>query len=641
MPSASDIKAGGAFWELYTRNGPLYAGLRAAQARINSTVNSALSIGKRMMGLGAAITGPLIASAKTFASMGDTLDKMSARTGIASESLSEIGFAAEQGGTDLSTFEASIQRMQRSLYNASERGLKAPAEALASLGLSAKALMGLDPEGQFMAIADAMDAIHDPTVKAGAAMQIFGQAGRQLIPMMTGLRDIRQQARDLGLVISTEDSKRAAKFTDQMNILRRVLLDGVFSAGSAVADILGEGIMGIVGYMKAMADWIDQNRALFVTVLKIGGAITAAGAALVGLAGAGMVVSGILGGLASTVSAVGAVLGVVGSVLGFLVSPIGLVIAGLAGLAAYFAYTSGAAGAAADWIMGRFGELWAFVKEVYGGIADAMAAGDMKLAAEVAWAGIRVAWEGGLAWVKTQWAELRFFLVDLWGQAAFGILDTLNDLWAGMVDGFWDVVGTIADAWKWAEQTLAEGIGWILAKLQGLDPGEVVKTLQDDYARQQEGRDDRREARRADLDTATKARAEAIQAARQEWTAGAESKRAAAIGAANQDLDEAKARFAEARQAARTAREKADQAKQEGPEMPDAPDFAGARATVDQGGPAKSASMFSAEGWKMIAEGQPEREAQKTRKRQLAVLERIEQKTGANTIIKEAVPPGR
>ncbi len=94
----------------------------------------------------------------------------------------------------------------------------------------------------------------------------------------------------------------------------------------------------------------------------------------------------------------------------------------------------------------------AFARDVFRGIADAMAAGDMQLAAEVMWAAIRLAWSTGIEWIRTQWADLRYFLTLVWSEAAFGILDTLNGLWSGMVDGFWAVTDKIVDAWKSAQK---------------------------------------------------------------------------------------------------------------------------------------------------------------------------------------------
>ena len=56
------------------------------------------SIGTKIFGLGAAAIAPLLATTNVFAELGDQLAKMSARTGISVESLSELGYAAEQIG---------------------------------------------------------------------------------------------------------------------------------------------------------------------------------------------------------------------------------------------------------------------------------------------------------------------------------------------------------------------------------------------------------------------------------------------------------------------------------------------------------------------------------------------------------------
>jgi len=608
MPSAADIRAGGAFVELYTKNGPLYAGLKNAQRRVKAFASGAMSYGRNLLALGGAVTGPLVASAKLFASVGDDLDKMSARTGVAVESLSELGFAAEQGGASLGDVEAGLKGMQRALTNA-EKGLSRPIENLAMLGMTIDDLRGLDPEQQFEKIAAALEQVEDPSLRAGIAMQLFGGAGQKLLPMMQGLAAARQQARDLGLVVSTEDATRAAKFTDQLNILRRVLMDGVFSAGSAVADVLGDMVMKIVKVAKAGAEWIDENRALFVTILKIAGIVTAAGAGLMALGAAAMALSGIIGGLATAVTVVGTVLGTLASVVGFLLSPIGLVTAAVVGLAGYFLYASGAAGSAAEWIGDKFGQLMGFAQETFGAIKDAMAAGDMQLAAEVMWAAIKVAWVTGTGWLRQTWADLRFFLVKTWGEAAFGVLDTLNYLWSSMVDGFWSAADGVVDAWKWAEEGLAKGIGWVIAKLQGLNPDDVLATLSDDYDRQQAGRDAKRNDRDQALQETADDRYAAIETARRDWMQGAAAKHEAQIAGAKDGLEAAQRRFDAAKEAARDARERSEaDADTEEPDtrdastLPDrqpAPQPAGDKASDDA--LAKSAGMFTAAGYKMLA----------------------------------------
>lgn len=771
MPSASDIRAGKAFVELYTKNGPLYKGLKSAQKRLSAWSKDVTSAGKVVLGLGAAITGPILAASKVFASMGDTVQKMAARTGIAAEALSELGFAAEQGGADLAAVETGIRRMQRSLADA-ERGLSTPVDALNMLGLSITQLQGLSPEDQFQAIADGITSLGDPTRKAAAAMMLFGRSGTQLLPMLDGLASIRQQARDLGLVISTEDANRAAAFTDQLNILRRVLMQGLFAAGSSVADVLGELTMKIVKVVTTATTWIKENKGLFVSLLKLGAIISGVGAGLIALGTIGAGLAGLLGGMASAVTMVGGAFSTIGSVLGFLVSPIGLVVAALAGLAVWWAKSgysareaaaaiggalasawqwatdafaqaaqwitaafhrivaaatfaasaigsamasvasaiggwfasaasaiggalastwqwatdslaqaaqwiagafsgivdaakstaaaiggwlasawegitgavSGAAGAMTttlDGVRAKFGEILTFAQDVFSGIGDAMAAGDLKLAAEVLWAGIRLAWATGMEWIRTQWAELRFDLESIWGQAAFGVLDTLNWLWSEMVTGFWAVADSIVDAWKSAEKILAKGVGWIIAKLQGLDPAEVIANLEQDYARQQAGRDTGRADRDAANKAAADARYQAIEGARQQWGKDAAAKRDERLASASGDLDDARKKYAEAREAAAQARAAAEKEKADGQDKDKKLGGSGglpAIAAAD-GGLAQSSGFGSLESYQaMVGRPDPSLQTLKEMKRFLADIRR---NTGKKETVKEAVPPAR
>lgn len=656
MPSASDIKAGGAFWELYTKNGPLYAGLQAAQRRIRAFSTSAMGIGFSIASSMAAVAAPLTIGIKAASDMEETMNKFNVVFGDNAARVKDWGdaYAGEVGRSkqQIADFLGSNQDLfvPMGFDSASAEEIS---KTLTKLSIDLASFNNTADADAFRDLQAAMTGSGEVMKKYGVILSqaaVNQELANQGMDPKTATEMQKAQARLAiimrGTTAAQGDAIRSSGgFANQMKALKAAAWDAAGALGSAILPAVTDVLTGFVTVAKATGEWIANNAGLvriFAAVVAGGMAVAAA---LIAFGGAGLVLSGIVSGLATVVSVVGTVLGVVGSVLGFLISPIGLVIAGLAGLAAYFAYTSGAAGAAADWIMERFGQLMGFIKEVYGGIADAMAAGDMQLAAEVLWAGIRVAWEGGLAWIRQQWAELRFFLVELWAQAAFGILDTLNELWAGMVDGFWDVAGVIVDAWKWAEKTLAEGIGWIIAKLQGLDPGDVVANLQEDYARQQQGRDDKRETRRTELADATKNRRQAIEAAHQEWTAGAAAKRTEALDNAGKNYDEAKRRFAEARQAAATARETAEKTTKSdsGPKTPEAPgtDFAAAKATVDQGGLSKSADLFSAEAYKLMAESRGQEQAQRTREKQLGILARIERNTKADKspALKEAVPP--
>jgi hypothetical protein len=53
----------------------------------------------------------------------------------------------------------------------------------------------------------------------------------------------------------------------------------------------------------------------------------------------------------------------------------------------------------------------------------------------------------------------------------------------------------IISAWKKAEESIAQGIGWIIAKMEGLDPNQMAQTIADDYSRQARDRENQKTQR--------------------------------------------------------------------------------------------------------------------------------------------------
>jgi hypothetical protein len=338
MASSQGIRAGRAFVELFADDTKLVRGLKAAEKRLKAFGAGVQSIGTNLFGLGSAAVAPLLAATNVFASMGDQLAKMSARTGISVESMSELGYAAEQSGADLATLEGGVRKMQKFLVDAAQ-GSSTAQQTLTRLGLSLADLGSLSPEQQFKLLAERLSQIQDPAIRAATAMEVFGKTGTSLLPLMQdgakGIAALRQQARDLGLVISTEDAKAAETFGDTLDDLWKVIKSGAFAIGAALTPLLQDLATSAIRVAKVTADWVRENKALIVTVFKIAAGVAAGGAALVVL---GTLISGVgaaFGVAASVITGIGSVLGVVGTVIGALLSPIGLVSAAVVGLGAY------------------------------------------------------------------------------------------------------------------------------------------------------------------------------------------------------------------------------------------------------------------------------------------------------------------
>ena len=181
MAGAREVRAGEAYTELSTRD-KMSAGLARAQARLRRFGAACEGLGRTMIGLGAAVAGPVVASLKMFSSLGDAAAKMVRRTGLSVRAVQELGFAAKLSGTDVGSLENGIKRMQRNVYDA-ERVLSTSVDALRDLGLSVKDLQGLAPEDQFTLMAERMGQVEDASRRAALAQVLFGRAGTMLLPM--------------------------------------------------------------------------------------------------------------------------------------------------------------------------------------------------------------------------------------------------------------------------------------------------------------------------------------------------------------------------------------------------------------------------------------------------------------------------
>ena len=115
MPAgAGTIRAGQAYVELMLKN-RIPAGLRKAAAQLKAFGATVSAMGTRLIGWGSAVAAPLLATTKVFASMGDDAIKMSKRTGLSVEALSQLKYAADLSGTSIEDVEKAVKRMQMSM----------------------------------------------------------------------------------------------------------------------------------------------------------------------------------------------------------------------------------------------------------------------------------------------------------------------------------------------------------------------------------------------------------------------------------------------------------------------------------------------------------------------------------------------
>ena len=163
-------------------------------------------------------------------------------------------------------------------------------------------------------------------------------------------------------------------------------------------------------------------------------------------------------------------------------------------------YASGVGGEAITWLGNKFSELRDTVSKVFKGISDALAAGDIALAGKILWLSLKVEFTKGVNALREIWIGFKEILMSAWTDAVFGLAKIFTQ-GVAILETIWtQFSSTIVDKWKVAEQTLAEGIAYVIAKAQGLDPAEVIGNLQEDYGRQRQAREQATQERLDDID---------------------------------------------------------------------------------------------------------------------------------------------
>jgi hypothetical protein len=371
--------------------------------------------------LGGGILAGFGGAVKTFTDMGSHLDTLSKETGVSVEALSTLGFAAEATGLSAETLEHSFRHMSREMREA-YKGAGAATGTLTVLGLSAAQLKQLSPDEQFRRIGVALQGIPDPAIRSALAMKIFGRAGTELLPLFAegaaGLAKLEARARELGVVFSGPEAKAAKEFRGALLELWAVVKMGVAQVGAALVPELKQVVIWLTSAAQTVVRFVRENRGIILVAAGVAAGIAAVGAALIGL---GAVIQFVGAAFAFLATVVGAAIGVVS----FLISPLGLIIAGVVAAGAAVLYFTGLGGRA----LGALGEVFGRVKTVaigaWGGIKDAMAAGDLGLAARVAWSAVKLvvlentqaiqmAWVNVVAFLRVVWANIKAGALTVW-----------------------------------------------------------------------------------------------------------------------------------------------------------------------------------------------------------------------------------
>ncbi len=182
--------------------------------------------------------------------LGGRLSDLSSRTGETAGNLLLLERAFDNSGVGAEKVGQSVNKLQKFMEDASAGG-KNQTEVMNALGLSLADLAGKAPTEQMQIFASRIAGIEDPGKRAALAMEIFGQSGGELLPLLSNFSGELETARgQLGSMTDIMD-RRAAVFdsvSDKIAIISRKFTDfaaGILDRAIPALDAITEGLSRI------------------------------------------------------------------------------------------------------------------------------------------------------------------------------------------------------------------------------------------------------------------------------------------------------------------------------------------------------------------------------------------------------------
>lgn len=184
---------------------------------------------------GAAIGGALVAGAAglavavtAVADRADAMGKEAQKVGEGVAEFSRLTHAAEESGSSMEGLSTGLKKLNQNMAEVALTGKGPAADAFVALRISVQNADGTLKSGSAVMseVAERFVTMQDGAQKTAFAMDIFGKAGADLIPMLNsgadGLAAMKQEADALGIVISENTYRAAEAFNDNLSRMQKI-----------------------------------------------------------------------------------------------------------------------------------------------------------------------------------------------------------------------------------------------------------------------------------------------------------------------------------------------------------------------------------------------------------------------------------
>lgn len=293
--------------------------------------------------------------------------------------------------------------------------------------------------------------------QAGATLAITG--GALMTPFIHAVKTFMDAAKD-GKLAGAELGK-AITLHQAVRSTTQAITELESAIGAALAPALSSAAQWLTTVVNGLTDWAKANPGTVTAIAALVGGIVVLGGGLLSLGAAINIASWAFGGLAAAASAA---FGTIAAVVGTILSPIGAVIAAM-GILGYVLVTQTDTGKAALSSLGEgFDRVADDATSAWTGISDALASGDLGLAAQIGLAAVKLefqrAWSfiqeltlGFLVginkaflavgqWIATTWVEV----VGGIQRALLSVMSTVQEIHAALVGGVGSAIAGVGES---------------------------------------------------------------------------------------------------------------------------------------------------------------------------------------------------
>lgn len=338
-------------------------GMEQAKAAVDKVGKAASTVATKTKKLSAAASGLLVAlggAAYNAAQTADELNALSQQTGISTESLQKMSYAADLVDVSVETISGSMSKLKKNMASESE----ATVSAFESIGVATRDANGelRNSEDVFYDVLQGLSQISNETERDVIAMRLFGKSADQLATIIddggASLKALGEEAEQLGIIMDQQTLDSLNAVNDSIDRLKAKATGEIAQAGAKAMETLAPVFDTIIEKISSLLDWIGNlDESQMKTIITVAAVI----AAISPIAG---IIATISGAITSFLTIWPQVQAVAAGIKAFaLANPLALVVAAVIALGAVI-YTHW------DKIKPILDAAWEKVKTVFTKIAD-------------------------------------------------------------------------------------------------------------------------------------------------------------------------------------------------------------------------------------------------------------------------------